>query len=301
MSPATDVYSLASVVYTLLVGDPPHAAHGVVDSTASLLLRILQMPMPTIQRSDVPPGLEDTLRTALAHEPGKRPQQVLELAWALQEAQRLAGMDVSEPVVLDGLGGAGGFGLRIAGPAAAGATAGGDQAGEAVRGATTGGDQAEADVAGAGRAPRARAPAARASASRASGPSRGPAAGALSDLDLGAALAAPAGGWSRSRPPSPARLGPPAASSGRGRGGSLARGYVPPADPGPAPRTSGPPAATPTRRSCRWSRSRHRRRRRGRRHRRPGRGPRPRRRAGRCTPGASAIARSPAARWAMRR
>src|ERR671910_423674 len=103
LTPATDVYSLASLTYTLLVGEPPHASDGTgaVDSTASLLLRILQMPMPSIQRSDVPPGLEDALRTALSHAPGKRPQHVLELAWAFQEAQRLAGMDVTEPVVLD--------------------------------------------------------------------------------------------------------------------------------------------------------------------------------------------------------
>ncbi|HLM64828.1 MAG TPA: protein kinase [Acidimicrobiales bacterium] len=101
LSAATDVYSLASVIYTLLVGQPPHATCGVVDSTASLLLRILQMPMPTIQRSDVPPGLEDALRTALTHTPGKRQQQVLELAWALQDAQRLAGMEVTEPIVAD--------------------------------------------------------------------------------------------------------------------------------------------------------------------------------------------------------
>ena len=56
--------------------------------------------------------------------PDKRPQHVLELAWALQEAQRLAGMDVSEPVVLDGLGGAGAGDLRTVGVAGAAALGG---------------------------------------------------------------------------------------------------------------------------------------------------------------------------------
>jgi hypothetical protein len=234
LSPATDVYSLASVVYTLLVGDPPHAAHGVVDSTASLLLRILQMPMPTIQRSDVPPGLEDTLRTALAHEPGKRPQQVLELAWALQEAQRLAGMDVSEPVVLDGLGGAGGFGLRITGPAAAGATAGGGQAGAGAAGA---------GAAGAG-GPSVREPGVWAEAGAV------PAAGALSGLDLGAALAAPAGGPVTITPAEspPGGYGPPGGIvPGEVGAAPGTPGPVAPAVPGPAPTgISGPlPAAIP--------------------------------------------------------
>ncbi|HKH04850.1 MAG TPA: protein kinase, partial [Acidimicrobiales bacterium] len=134
LTPATDVYSLASLIYTLLVGEPPHASDGTgaVDSTASLLLRILQMPMPSIQRSDVPPGVEDALRTALSHAPSKRPQHVLELAWAFQEAQRLAGMDVTEPVVVDvapaaapraagTAGAAGGFaGAGLAGPPGSG-------------------------------------------------------------------------------------------------------------------------------------------------------------------------------------
>jgi hypothetical protein len=108
VSPATDVYSLASVVYTLLVGQPPHAGTGVDDSTASLLLRILQMSMPPLGRSDVPPGFEDALRSALSHSPAKRPRHASELAWAMQDAQRMAGLGVSEPVVLDLAAGGGG-------------------------------------------------------------------------------------------------------------------------------------------------------------------------------------------------
>ncbi|HEX8805057.1 MAG TPA: protein kinase, partial [Acidimicrobiales bacterium] len=107
LSPATDVYSLAAVVYTMLVGSPPHASTDVDDSTASLLLRILQMPLRAIDRTDVPPGVEEALRSALAHSPQKRPQRAVELAWTFQDAQRAAGLEVTEPVVLDPLGAGG--------------------------------------------------------------------------------------------------------------------------------------------------------------------------------------------------
>ena len=266
LSPATDVYSLASVVYTLLVGDPPHAAHGVVDSTASLLLRILQMPMPTIQRSDVPPGLEDTLRTALAHVPDKRPQQVLELAWALQEAQRLAGMDVSEPVVLDGLGGPGA--LRAVADAGS-ATAGGVAVPSPIGGDLGLGDLGQGlDVDDRAATPGAL-PGAEAEAV--------PAAGAPSGADMSPAVAAPR----RSRLPSRRRVAtadPTTTRSGAWQPAAVARSR------GAFPRRPCPPCLRPWRRRCRcrWSRPTT-----------PTREPTPspracraRRRAGRSTPGA---------------
>jgi len=101
LSVATDVYSLASVVYMLLTGRPPHAGSGADDSTASLLLRILQLPVPVIDRSDVPRALDEALRTALTHNPAKRLQSALELAWVFQDAQRTAGFAVTEPALLD--------------------------------------------------------------------------------------------------------------------------------------------------------------------------------------------------------
>ncbi len=102
ISPATDVYSLATTVYALLAGRAPQQKPAeVTDSNASLLLRILQMAMPTIDRPDLPAGLEDALRGPLSANPGKRPQQAIDVAWLLQDVQRRAGYAVTEPIVLD--------------------------------------------------------------------------------------------------------------------------------------------------------------------------------------------------------
>ncbi|HEX6422451.1 MAG TPA: protein kinase [Acidimicrobiales bacterium] len=102
ISPATDVFSLATTVYALLAGRAPQQKPAeITDSNASLLLRILQMPVPPIGRPDLPPGLEDVLRSAMSASPDKRPQQAIEVAWMLQDVQRRAGFGATEPVVLD--------------------------------------------------------------------------------------------------------------------------------------------------------------------------------------------------------
>jgi serine/threonine protein kinase len=102
VSPATDVYSLATTVYALIAARAPQQKPAeVTDSNASLLLRILQMPVPAIERPALPVGLEDALLGPLSASPGKRPQQAIEVAWLLQDVQRRNGMAVTEPVVLD--------------------------------------------------------------------------------------------------------------------------------------------------------------------------------------------------------
>lgn len=102
ITPATDVYSLATTVYALLAGRAPQEKPAeITDSNASLLLRILQIEVPPINRPGLPPGLMDALRGPLSAEPGKRPQQAIEMAWLLQDVQRRSGLAVTEPVVLD--------------------------------------------------------------------------------------------------------------------------------------------------------------------------------------------------------
>lgn len=102
VTPASDVYSLATTIYALLAGRAPHEKPpDITDSNASLLLRILQIEVPPIARPDVPPGIEAALHAALAHAPEKRPVRALDLAWSLQDVQRNAGLAVTEPIVLD--------------------------------------------------------------------------------------------------------------------------------------------------------------------------------------------------------
>ena len=74
ITPATDVYSLATTVYALIAGRAPQQKPAeVTDSNASLLLRILQMPVPRIDRPACRPGLEDALGARCRPSPGKRP------------------------------------------------------------------------------------------------------------------------------------------------------------------------------------------------------------------------------------
>ncbi|MDD9372054.1 MAG: protein kinase, partial [Acidimicrobiales bacterium] len=99
---ATDVYSLGTTVYAMLAGRAPQQKPAeITDSNASLLLRILQMPVPPIDRPDLPAGLLDALRGALSPSPARRPQRAIDVAWMLQDVQRNAGFAVTEPVVLD--------------------------------------------------------------------------------------------------------------------------------------------------------------------------------------------------------
>ena len=82
ISPASDVYSLATTVYALLAGAAPHEKPAdITDSNASLLLRILQIRVPPIVRpgEDID-GVEAALVPALAHAAERRPP-VLDLAW----------------------------------------------------------------------------------------------------------------------------------------------------------------------------------------------------------------------------
>ena len=103
VTPASDVYSLATTVYALLAGGAPHEKPAdITDSNASLLLRILQIEVPPIERpgEDID-GAEAALAPALAHAPDRRPPGVLDLARSLQGVQRNLGLAVVEPVVLD--------------------------------------------------------------------------------------------------------------------------------------------------------------------------------------------------------
>ncbi|HVX17985.1 MAG TPA: serine/threonine-protein kinase [Acidimicrobiales bacterium] len=110
---ASDVYSLASTLYTLLSGRPPFWVEDD-GSVLGLLRRILSAPVPRIGRPDIPAALEAALETAMAKRPEDRYPGALAFGEALQEAQRTVGLPVTEVV----------WGDRVAPPSPPGAGTG---------------------------------------------------------------------------------------------------------------------------------------------------------------------------------
>lgn len=101
VSPASDVYSLGSTLYTLLAARPPYWRGDPEDTAAALLLRVLQHDVAPLGRIDIPPSLEHTLRTALNGDPNRRPPRPLAFGQALQAIQREIGSPMTDPVLLD--------------------------------------------------------------------------------------------------------------------------------------------------------------------------------------------------------
>src|SRR5271165_411181 len=83
VGPATDVYSLASSLYTLVAGHPAFYAFED-EPPVSFILRIIRDPVPPIVDDDVPVALSDVLIGAMDKAVERRPQSAKELAGLLQ-------------------------------------------------------------------------------------------------------------------------------------------------------------------------------------------------------------------------
>ncbi len=90
LSPATDIYGLASTMYQLLTGQAPFASYDN-EAPASVILRILRDPVRPLRAEHIPLYLADLLEAALSKEPEGRPRSALEFAQALQRMEAAQG------------------------------------------------------------------------------------------------------------------------------------------------------------------------------------------------------------------
>ncbi|MEM8923402.1 MAG: serine/threonine-protein kinase [Actinomycetota bacterium] len=84
-SAASDVYSLASTFYNLVLGHPPFVRQGD-DGLAPLMARIITEPPPALGGHGVPMAVEEVVARAMAKDPADRPSSANELAHRLRAA-----------------------------------------------------------------------------------------------------------------------------------------------------------------------------------------------------------------------
>jgi serine/threonine-protein kinase PknK len=90
LSPATDVYGLASSMYQLLTGSAPFASFEN-EPPASVILRIIRDPVRPLRAAEIPIGLSDVIDAALAKDPQQRPASALAFADALTAVEKASG------------------------------------------------------------------------------------------------------------------------------------------------------------------------------------------------------------------
>lgn len=90
---ASEVWSYAATVYSLLTGRSPFEVPGAgMNSKEKLQGRIRQAKYLPTGRDDVPPQLEEALRRGLSRDPAARPARVADLAYELQLVQHALGL-----------------------------------------------------------------------------------------------------------------------------------------------------------------------------------------------------------------
>ncbi|HEY6797903.1 MAG TPA: serine/threonine-protein kinase [Kineosporiaceae bacterium] len=99
--PATDVYALASTLYTLLAGATPFQGRPE-ESVYALIARAATEPAPDLRPRGVPDALARVIEAGLAKDPAQRLPSALALGRCLQDAQQSLGVPVTAlPVAQD--------------------------------------------------------------------------------------------------------------------------------------------------------------------------------------------------------
>ena len=91
---ASDVYSLASTLYTMIAGDGPFS-DGEETSIVTMISRIVTRPVPDLRARGVPDPVCAVLEQGLAKDPAMRPRAAA-FGRALQQAQRALGVPVAD-------------------------------------------------------------------------------------------------------------------------------------------------------------------------------------------------------------
>lgn len=91
-SVASEVWSLAATVYSLLAGRSPFEVPGGDNTSASLMARIGRARARAIDRPDVPASLERLIGSALSRKPDARPASVLDLITGFQAIETELGL-----------------------------------------------------------------------------------------------------------------------------------------------------------------------------------------------------------------
>lgn len=98
-SAATDVYSLASTLFTLIAGHAPFAAERDEESLAPLITRIATAQVPDLRPEGVPDAVCAVLERGLAKEPEHRPATPADFGEQLREAQVSLGLPPTEMLI----------------------------------------------------------------------------------------------------------------------------------------------------------------------------------------------------------